>query len=119
MINTKHIISIAKRGKSCLFIILVCLMHPLFARQITDMAGRQVSVPDRISRVIPYDNKTNVILYSVAGSLMLAKARTMESPSLRNISKSFLQLREVDTRNAEEVLKLKPDVIIVAAFVTD
>ena len=91
----------------------------LFARQITDMAGRRVTIPARLSRVIPYDNKTNVILFPIAGSQMIAKARSMENPSLKYISKDFLKLREVDTKNAEEVIKLKPDLLIVAAFTSD
>ncbi len=91
----------------------------LFARQITDMAGRRVTIPARLSRVIPYDNKTNVILFPIAGSQMIAKARSMENPSLKYISKDFLKLREVDTKNAEEVIKLKPDLLIVAAFASD
>lgn len=86
-------------------------------RTITDMAGRKVNVPDHITRIMPYDNKTNVILFPVAGNLMVVKARTMECSTLQFISKDFLQLREIDVKNTEEVLKLKPDVIIVAAFI--
>jgi len=89
------------------------------ARTITDMAGRQVNVPDHIIRVISYDNKTNVLLYPVAGNLMVAKSRSMESPYLKYISKEFLNLREVDTKNAEEIMKLKPDILIVAAFLNN
>ncbi|MFT3739319.1 MAG: ABC transporter substrate-binding protein [Breznakibacter sp.] len=86
------------------------------ARTITDMAGRVVTVPDQIKRVVPYDNKTNVVLFPVAGDLMVAKARSRENPMLQCISSEFLNIREVDTKNHEEVLKLKPDIILVAAF---
>ena len=108
--------------------LLVFLLFPLFgsgvggeisARSIIDMAGRRVSIPNRITRVLPYDNKTNVILFSVASDLMIAKARSMESPHLRLISKEFLGKREIDTKNAEEVIKAKPEILIVAAFVED
>jgi len=91
----------------------------LQARQITDMAGRKVILPERLTRVLPYDNKTNVLLYPVAGNLMMAKARSMESPSLKYISKAFLDLPEFDPANAEEVLRLKPDVLVVGAFTSD
>jgi iron complex transport system substrate-binding protein len=87
------------------------------ARTITDMAGRKVLIPDVVTKVLPYDNKTNVLLFPVAGKIMIAKARSMESPLLKYVSKEFLQLKEVDTKNSEEVLKLKPEIIIVAAFV--
>lgn len=76
-----------------------------------------MSVPDKINRILPYDNKSNVLMFPVAAKMMVAKARTMESPMLKYVSKDFLQLREIDTKNTEEVLKIKPDIIIVAAFV--
>lgn len=106
-------------GGLLLVILLFGVMVVANARTITDMAGRKVTVPDKITRVIPYDNKTNPILFSVAGNLMIAKARSMESPYLKFISKDFLSKREIDTKNAEEVIRLKPDVIIVGAFLED
>jgi iron complex transport system substrate-binding protein len=99
--------------------VLLVMLSKTEARQITDMAGRRVTIPDKITRVISYDNKTNVMLFPVAGDLMIAKARAMESPDLKYITKSYLQLHEIDTKNAEEVLKLKPDLIVVAAFIDD
>lgn len=91
----------------------------LSARQITDMAGRRVTIPDHITRIIPYDNKSNAVLYPVAGNLMIAKARSMESSRLKFISNDFLNKKEIDTKNAEEVIRLKPDILIVAAFPED
>ena len=91
----------------------------LTARQITDMAGRNVTIPDSISRVVPYDNKTNVLLYPVAREKMIVKARAKVSPDLKYINKDYLRLREIDTRNIEEVIKLHPDIIVVATFVND
>jgi len=102
------------------FIVLIVLFFfPIYlqAREIIDMAGRKVTIPDRITRVLPYDNKTNVLLFPVAGNLMVAKARSMESPSLKYISKEFLSLKEFDPANAEAVLSLNPDVLIVGAIV--
>lgn len=89
------------------------------ARQITDMAGRKVTIPDKITSILPYDNKTNVMLFSIAGDLMAAKARSMESPYLKFISSDFLKLKEIDAKNAEEVLKLHPDLIVVVSFTKD
>lgn len=109
-------------------ILLALFLLPLFwmglggsisARTITDMAGRKVSIPDKITRILPYDNKTNVILFPIAGNLMIAKARSMESPHLKFISGEYLKLREIDTKNAEEVIKAKPEILIVATFVED
>ncbi len=109
-------------------ILIFCALLPLlwmvsggsvFARTITDMAGRRVNVPEKITRVLPYDNKTNVVLFSVAGELLSAKARSMESPYLKFISKDFLNKKEIDCKNAEEVIKIRPDILIVASFLED
>jgi len=86
------------------------------ARTIIDMAGRRVTIPDHLTRVIPYDNKTNVVLYPVAGNMMVVKARSMESPSLKFISNDFISKKEIDTKSAEELIRLKPDILILAAF---
>jgi iron complex transport system substrate-binding protein len=101
------------------FVVLFFLPFSIQARQITDMAGRNVTIPDRITRVLPYDNKTNVLLFPIAGNQMIAKARSMESPSLKYISKEFLSLKEFDPANAEAVLSLKPDVLVVGAIIDD
>lgn len=90
-----------------------------FARTIIDMAGRKVTVSDKITRVLPYDNKTNVILFPVAGNVMVAKARSMETPYLKFISKDFLIKKEIDCKNAEEVIKMNPDILLVSAFIDD
>ena len=82
------------------------------------MTGRVVVIPDQITRVVPYDNKTNVLLFPIVGDLMVAKARAMASPDLKYISKDFLRLREIDTKNTEEMMKLKPDLIVVGAFIS-
>lgn len=97
------------------FLMSVCWV--VNARQITDMAGRKVTVPDKITRGVPYDNKTNVLLFPIAGTLMVAKARSMEGPLLKYISKAFIAMKEFDPANAEAVLSLKPDVLIVGAIV--
>lgn len=99
--------------------LLLCVATKSYGRQITDMAGRPVIVPDKITRVLPFDNKTNVLIYPVANELMIAKARAMENPDLKYISKDFLSKKEVDCKSAEEVLKLKPEVLIVGAFVDE
>lgn len=99
------------------WLLLGCL-H-LQARIVTDMAGRKVNVPERITRVLPFDNKTNELIYPVAGNLMMGKARAMENAALKYMANDFLSLREVDMKNAEEVMRLKPDLLIVATFVDD
>jgi iron complex transport system substrate-binding protein len=104
--------------KIILFYVLVLIINlQVIASVITDMAGRSVVLPDKISCVLPYDNKTNVLVYPVAGPLMKARARAMESPYPRYISNEYIHLIEIDTKNIEEVLKFKPDVVIAVAFI--
>lgn len=112
----------AMKKRQQFFVLAFQLLLPvtmLQARQVTDMAGRKVTIPDRITRVLPYDNKTNVLLFPISGNRMVAKARSMESPSLKYISKEFLDLKEFDPANAEAVLSLKPDILVVGAIVDD
>ena len=85
--------------------------------EIIDMAGRKVNVPDNIQSVIPYDNKTNMLLYPIAGKMMIAKAWAGENTNMRYISKEYSSMKEVDLKNAEEVLRLNPDIIIVGTFI--
>ena len=95
------------KNKKGLIAVVACLwgfVSPIQARQITDMAGRVVIIPDKLSRVVPYDNKTNVILYPVAGSMMIVKARAQENYNLKYVAGDLLNKPEIDTRNAEEVL---------------
>lgn len=95
------------------------MLTSISARQIVDMAGRTVIIPDEINRVVPYDNKTNVLLYPVAREKMIVKARSRMSPDLKYICKDYLRLPEIDNRNVEEMLKLNPDLMVVGAFVND
>jgi len=100
----------------CLFVFTCTIVS---AREITDMAGRTVIIPDELMTVMPYDNKTNILLFPVAKEKMIVKARAKVSPDLKFITKEYLKIKEIDTRNAEEVLKIAPDAIIVGAFVDD
>jgi iron complex transport system substrate-binding protein len=91
------------------------------AREITDMAGRKVTIPDKITKVYASDPYTNVLLYVVAPDLSLGLP-TGCMP-FRDEDKRFLR-KEVATLpvlvtqppggerpqvNMEEVLRLKPD----------
>jgi iron complex transport system substrate-binding protein len=83
------------------------------------MAGREVTLPDTLRRVLPYDNKTNVLLFPVAGELMIARARWMRASYFMFITPAWSRLREVDMRQAEEVMRLHPEALIVGAFPED
>ena len=100
-----------------ILLVFIGIHHHTCGRIITDMAGRAVEIPEFIKTVIPYDNKTNMLLFPIAGNKMIAKAWAGENTLMHYISSDYLSMKEVDLKNAEEVLKLNPDLIIVGTFV--
>ncbi len=105
-----------KRVIGIWFLLMIPYLSAM-GKEVIDMAGRKVVIPDKITRVIPFDNKTNMLLYPIAGDKMIAKAWAGENASMKYISDEYLAMKEVDLKNAEEVLKVNPDVIIVGTFV--
>jgi iron complex transport system substrate-binding protein len=111
--------------KRLIFHLLISAMTwgSLSARVVTDMAGRKVEVPDNLLRVAPYDFKTNLLLFPFTGGKMISRAFSLReaitTDSYRYSSKAWLKLRETDMRNAEEVMKLKPELLIVGSFIND
>jgi iron complex transport system substrate-binding protein len=93
------------------------------ARVVTDMAGRKVNVPDNLRRVAPYDFKTNLLLFPFAGEKMCSRAFSLReittTDAYRYISGEWLKLRETDMRSAEEVVKLKPELLVAGSFIDD
>ncbi len=96
---------------------LILFPYILDAKVITDMAGRRVEIPEKIEKIVPFDNKTNMLLFPVAETKMCAKAWAGENSGMKMISESYLKMPEVDLQNAEEVLRLNPDILVVGTFV--
>jgi iron complex transport system substrate-binding protein len=103
----------------CTFAAALAAASPLAGRTVRDMAGRTVSLPDTLRRILPYDNKTNALLFPLAADIMPARARWMRASYFELISPAWSRLKEVDMRQAEEVMRLRPDALIVAAFLDD
>nr|WP_319397951.1 ABC transporter substrate-binding protein [uncultured Carboxylicivirga sp.] len=100
-------------------IILVLAMFfctRLMARTITDMAGRQLSIPDRLDRVLPYDAKTSILLFSVAKSMMVAQANVPQTKAYLFIDEAYGNLPTVDIKNVEAVLSVNPQIIIAGTY---
>jgi iron complex transport system substrate-binding protein len=83
------------------------------ARTITDMAGRTVNVPDKVERVIPYDPKTSVLLFTCCGDKMVAKGAVPGQKHYNYLSERYTAIPDVDTKNAEAVLSVRPDLLVV------
>jgi len=94
------------------------------AGQITDMTGRKVTVPDKITKVFASQPYTNVLLYVVAPDLMLGLQpgclpfREEDKRFLRRdiLSKPWISAQspggERAQVNMEAILAMKPDIAI-------
>jgi iron complex transport system substrate-binding protein len=102
--------------REILIVILLSASVGLSAATITDMAGRVVTIPDKIERVLPYDAKISILLFPVAAEMMVGKALVQGSEKYRFIADAYGQLPEVDVKNVEEVLANSPQVIIAGAY---
>jgi iron complex transport system substrate-binding protein len=94
------------------------------ARVITDMAGREVTIPDKITKVYASDPYTTALLYSVAPDLSIGMQPGCLP--LRDVDKHFIRKEMADlpllatvspageqTRvNIEAVLALKPQIAL-------
>ena len=90
-----------------------------FPRQLTDMAGRDVVIPERPEHLIAYDVKTSILLFPCAGDRMVAKGMIPGTKSLSYLSEAYKQLPDVDVKNLEEVMSFRPDMIIAGAFLPE
>jgi iron complex transport system substrate-binding protein len=90
-----------------------------FARDIVDSAGRHVTVPDRIERVMAAGPPASVLLYMLAPEKMIGwviKPRDNVLPYLlpavRNLPEVGRLTGRGGTANVESVMAAKPDLII-------
>jgi iron complex transport system substrate-binding protein len=101
---------------------LIGLLLTVFAAQsrtITDMAGRTVAIPQKINRVLPHDDKTAIFLYPYFGTKLISRGMNMDNVSLKYMAANFQKLPTLDIKNAEEVIKSRPDVIIAGVFLPE
>ena len=102
-----------KNTRSLLILLFICT-YAASARTITDMAGRQVAVPQKIERILPYDVKTSLLIYPIAKAQMAARAKMQGRTSFEYMDPDYNKLPQFDVRNIEEVLTYTPDLIITA-----
>jgi len=105
--------------KLIISILFICVGLNLSAMTITDMAGRSMDIPDNIKRILPYDVKTSILLFSVAYDKMVAKSLLPDSEQLMFISDKYNKMTEVDMKNIESVLAGNPQIIIAGAYNSD
>lgn len=89
------------------------------AREITDMAGRKVAVPDTVNRVFGSAPPLNVLLNAVAPDLMIGVSFSIEEPAKKFFGPHVQGLPVVggifgvgQQMNAETVMAMKPDMAL-------
>lgn len=90
----------------------------------TDAAGRTVELPARISRVAPAGPPAAVLLYALAPEKMLGWPRAPSAEQKALLAAPYRDLPELGrltgrsaTANVEEILTLRPDLILDAGVV--
>ncbi len=105
-------------GFSLLFTFILLCSSLLHAREVTDMAGRKVTVPDRIAKVFGSTPPATNIVYSIDPSLLVGLNATPNNAEMAYLRKDTLELPVIGgwyadkTANAESILKAAPDVVI-------
>lgn len=106
------------------YILLACLMTGwsswAFARQITDMAGRTVTIPDKLERIYSASPLGYAILYSLAPELLCGRATFSRTPiEQRMLLPEVAALPLIGTFggqstqiNIEALLAVKPQLIV-------
>ncbi len=99
--------------------IVVALSGPVEARTVTDSAGRQVEIPDKVTRVFTAGPPASTLLYVVAPQTMMGWVRPPRAdekpfllPATRNLPETGRLTGRGDTLNLERLLADKPDLII-------
>ena len=99
--------------------LLALAATPVFARSVTDSAGRRVDVPEKITRVFAAGPPASVLLYVLAPQTMTGWVRAPREsekpfllPSVRNLPELGRLTGRGDTLNLERLLADKPDLIV-------
>src|SRR5690606_18314379 len=96
------------------------------ARTITDSAGRQVEIPDRVTRVFAAGPPASVLVYVLAPDTLLGWPRALRSEERPYIAEGYRDLPETGRltgrggdANIEAVLAARPDLIVDFGSVRD
>lgn len=91
----------------------------VYAREITDMSGRKVAVPEKISRVFTASPPATYMLYTVDPSLLVGVNFKVREEEKRFLRPEFTKLPitggffgQGKTVNMEMLLRIKPDVVV-------
>lgn len=102
--------------------LLALAAHPgtaLADRQFVDSAGRTVTLPDTVSRVLPAGPPASVAIYTLAPDKLLGWSREPAGEAAAFIAEPYRNLPRIGRlagssgeANVEAILAMKPDVIV-------
>lgn len=103
-------------------VLFIFTMAPVsvFSRQITDITGVSVEVPDHVERVIAAGPPASVFLYSLAPDLMLGWSNGWPKKTLDSLGDQAKEMKVIGSvggrtgteSNLERLIMYKPDIII-------
>lgn len=109
----------------CSLAALALFMVPLLgeARTITDMTGRKVQVPERISRVYASSPPATYLLYAMDPTLIVGLNSPLNEtekrflkPAVRSLPVIGSSVGQGKNLNTELLLKARPDIVLVWAW---
>ena len=113
-------------GRAIVIATALFFAAPSFARTVTDSAGRQVDVPETITRVLAAGPPASTLLYVLAPQDMIGWVRPPSEadkgfllPSVRSLPETGRLTGRGDTLSLERVLADKPDLIIDVGTISD
>lgn len=109
-----------------LVLCVVTLSVPVYAREITDMNGKKVTIPDTISKVVAASPPGTYLLYaidpSIIGGLNFPVWENEKRYTIQNYAKLPViggMAGQSRTMNREVLLRIKPDFIVYWAWKND
>ena len=89
--------------------------------KMTDMAGRALNLPEHPARLLSNNLPGSILLYALAGERLIARNNQPNEAELKYCQSGFCRLPQIGswfmdngTRNTEELIRLKPDLILSA-----
>lgn len=108
------------RGRLVPILLLLFIATMTHAREITDMAGRQLVVPDRITRIYAAQPYTHVLAYMLAPDMLIGHLSIIHEPEKRFLRPEAAKLPLLGGApgggpavNMETVLAAKPDIVLM------
>lgn len=108
--------------RSLALLFILCLLPsalPVQAREITDMSGRAVSIPDTITKVVGVSPPATYLLYAIDPSLLAGlnfplyeSEKKYTVPAYRNLPVIGGMAGQGRTLNREVLLQVKPDLLL-------